>query len=333
MFFLIIFLVFCNFQTIEVLKIQVSRFKVLTGKDLSSNFSKNNLISDSKVQDKTECPSLCNQNSFCSTALYKQNKECQLFNKLLEDGDLIDSSGSDVFVKYPRSCKQIKRFNPLSKNGLYDIETPNGKIQVFCEFELDNEGYTFFPRDSLDIADKNFLKDIYLNQTIFLTKYLILNKNIQPFVFVQQLDKNSQEPIIIYINEGFLWNVNKISNIKNTKYFKISLVNESKVSQNQQYSNYNGFKANRHDLTYGVCCNLPYRNFAFFQMLSTSNSNGGGEGLYTKYINFANNSKSNSSMPLHYFYTMEFHMGCCGGVTLSNYNKNNDAYAFAFGVK
>ena len=131
MIFLMLFLMFFNLQKIDSLNIQISRFKVLANKDLSSKFSNKNLIIRSKIQEKAECPNLCNQNNLCSTALFKQKKECQLFNKLAEDGDLIVSSGNDVFVKYPRSCKQIKRFNPQSKNGLYDIETPIGKIQVF----------------------------------------------------------------------------------------------------------------------------------------------------------------------------------------------------------
>ena len=108
MIFYIILLIFCNFESIEVLKIQTSRFKVLSGKDLSSNFSNNNLISKSKVEETAECPHLCNQNNLCSTALYKKNKECLLFDKLAEDGDFSVTSGNDVFVKYPRSCKQIK---------------------------------------------------------------------------------------------------------------------------------------------------------------------------------------------------------------------------------
>ena len=198
----VLFLIFFNLISFQFFNCQKSTFKIFAGKDVGSNFSKDYLIYKSKKKEETDCLFICNQNNMCSTALFKQNKECQLFNKLAEDGDLTFSSGDDVFVKYPRSCKQIKSFNPQSENELYDIETPNGKIQVFCEFELDNEGFTFLPRESLDIADDNFLKDIYLNQSVFLTKFLVLNNVNQSYVFVQQLDLYSNQSIIISINIG-----------------------------------------------------------------------------------------------------------------------------------
>ena len=111
-------------------------------------------------------------------------------------------------------------------NGIYNIETPNGEVTVFCEFELDNEGFTFLPREGLNIADSHFLKDIFLNQTIFLTKYMLLNQTNQLYVFVQQLDQYSNIPIIITINQGSV-NYPTVS----PKYFRVSLVNDSNSVQ------------------------------------------------------------------------------------------------------
>ena len=181
----------------------------------------------------------------CSAVLYSTEKLCKLFNILVYDGDLISSSDSDVYVKYPRSCKQIKRFGQRAKNGSFDIEIPSGKVTVYCEFELDQEGFTFLPRESLDIADDNFLKDIYLNQSIFSTKFLVLNKVNQPYVFVQQLDQYSNQSIIISVNKGSRSYKNMTA-----KFFKISLVNEIEIGQVNKTS---GFKANGHLLSYTPC--------------------------------------------------------------------------------
>ena len=322
-----LFLLFFNLISFQFIKCQKSTFKIFAGKDVGSNFPKDYLIYNSKKKEETDCLFICNQNNMCSTALYKQNKECQLFNKLAEDGDLKASSGNDVFVKYPRSCKQIKRFNSQSKNGLYGIDTPNGKIQVFCEFESDTEGFTFLPRESLDIADDNFLKDIYLNQSVFLTKFLFLNNENQSYVFVQQLDLYTNQSIIISINKGV-----RHYTSTSEKFFKISLVNESEIGQVNKTS---GFKANGHPLTYTPCGTYfqRARYFIFYQTLLNSSSTENDEGLFLGLIQNGIDTKSKTLCPKSFFYTIEYHMADCGGIALSNQNKDHQAYAFAFGLK
>ena len=327
MIFPILIMIFFNLQKIGALKTQISRFKVLAGKDVTSHFSNKNLISESRVHEKTDCLSLCNQNNLCSTALYKQNKECQLFNKLAEDDALTASSENDVFVKYPRSCKQIKRFNPQSKNGLYGIDTPNGKIQVFCEFEFDNEGFTFLSRESLDIADQNFLKDIYLNQTIVLTKYMTWNQTNQSYLFIQQLDDYSNQPIIININQGQVY-----YGTTSSKYYRILLENETNYIQKVQRS---GFKAHGNSVIYSSCnSNDQRRMFVLYQNLMDSNLsipcyNGTVQSVY----NYGKTSNNTMFVPLSFFYTTEIMMGGCGADILSNCIDYKNAYAFALGLK
>ena len=327
MIFPMIFLMFYNLQTMNAL-MQISKFKVFTDKDLRVSFSSNNLINTSNQHKKTDCLFTCYEDSLCSTALVKQNKICQLFNKLAEDGDLTVSSGNDVFVKYPRSCKQIKRFNPQSKNGIYEIETPNGKIQVFCEFELDNEGFTFLPRQSLDIAEHHFLKDIYLNQTIFLTKYLVWNKTNQPYLLIQQLDQYFNQSIIIKINQGSVLN-----GATSPKYYTVSLVNDSNSCQ---INNTFGFKVNGNLYTYAACNQIDItRKFIFYQNLLDYNSSSKCFWL-GKFVDFLSNgtiSNNNILVPSEFFYTSEIYMGGCGEAILSNCANYSNGYGFALGLK
>ena len=328
MIFPILIMIFFNLQKIGALKTQISRFKVLAGKDVTSHFSNKNLISESRVHEKTDCLSLCNQNNLCSTALYKQNKECQLFNKLAEDDALTASSENDVFVKYPRSCKQIKRFNPQSKNGLYGIDTPNGKIQVFCEFEFDNEGFTFLSRESLDIADQNFLKDIYLNQTIVLTKYMTWNQTNQSYLFIQQLDQYSNQSIIITINQGRVH-----YRTTSPKYYRVSLVNDSNSCQ---INNTFGFKVNGNLYTYRACNQVDIlRIFVFYQNLLDYNSTASCRlpGKFVDFINKKTTSNNNMLVPSTFFYTTAIFMGGCGETILSNCANYQNGYAFALGLK
>ena len=93
MIFAMLFLIFHNLQKMGDLKMRISIFKVFT-----SSFSSNKLMCNSNQQKKTDCLFTCFQDSLCSSALHNQNKECQMFNKLAEDGDLTVSLGNDVFV-------------------------------------------------------------------------------------------------------------------------------------------------------------------------------------------------------------------------------------------
>ena len=121
---MIFFLFGINFNVFSI------KFKKFTFKALSLNFTGVSL-NIFNTRTKIECLRFCGQNILCSTVLYSPERLCKLFNILVYDAELISSSDSDVYVKYPRSCKQIKRFNSQAKNELYDIETPNGQVKVY----------------------------------------------------------------------------------------------------------------------------------------------------------------------------------------------------------
>ena len=91
--------------------------------------------------------------------------------------------------------------------------------------DIEREGYTFFPRDSLYFAVDNFFKDIFLNQSIFLKRYMVFKQTIQPYIFIKQLDLYRNQPFIITISKGIL------SYNFTTRYFRISFVNESNDGQ------------------------------------------------------------------------------------------------------
>ena len=318
-------MLFLILLAINIQRFQSLKFKIFKCKNVS--FPDQYLITKYYANEKIICLNYCDLNFLCSTVSYKENKECKLFNRLAYDDDLTSSYESDVYVKYPRSCKQIKRFNPQAINGLYYIETPNGKIEVFCEFEFDNEGFTFLPRESLDVADDNFLKDFYLNQSVFLTKYLVLNKTNQPYILIQQLDKYSNQPIVITINQG----TKRYPSIS-TNFFKISLVNESNSPQTHSLS---GFKGNGKNFSYNACDNATYRYFVFYQTLLEFNKNLKCDHMYSfqKFISYGKYSTENSNVPSSFFYTTEILMAGCEIGILSNCNHTIGAYAFAFGLK
>ena len=71
----------------------------------------------------------------------------------------------------------------------------------------------------------------------------------------------------------------------------------------------------------------------FYQTLLNSSSVVGGGGLLLNLINLGIQSKNSSFYPQNFFYKFEYNMADCGGLTLSNQNKNYQAYAFAFGLK
>ena len=178
-------------------------------------------------------------------------------------------------------------------------------------------------RESLNIAGQNFLKDIYLNQTIFLTKYITWNQTNQSFLFIQQLDQYSNQPITITINQGY------VSNRTSPKYYRISLVNDSDPCQNNKSS---GFKANRNLFVYNPCGDNNHRFFAFYQTFVgfKSNLTCDYSKIY-KFIKYGMDSSSYSPIPLAFFFTTELNMGACGFLIISNCNPG--AYAFAFGLK
>ena len=272
------------------------------------------------------CISLCDISIYCSTALYAKDKECALFNRLAYEIDLVASPDADVYVKYPSNCKQIKIFNPQASNGLYDIATPNGKVEVFCEFELDQEGFTFLPRESLDIADNNFLKDIYLNQSIFLTRYLVLNQDInQPYIFIQQLEQYSDLPISISINQG--------SRLKypgtSSRFFAVSFYSKIIVQTSQMI----GLKANGYLYNYTSCNNDTNHRFTFYQRLLNFNVSLPCSG-YASFGKIVNNGIDwKKIIPLNYFFTSEMYFGGCRFEFLSNCNESQKGYAFAVGLK
>ena len=320
---IILFLISIQIKNIENLKFKFFKFS-----NLNSSFSIQYLISNFSTRTNNDCLYYCDMNMLCSTCLYSQDKACFLFNKLAYDSDLTYSSQSDVYVKYPRSCKQIKSFNNKASNGLYNIGTPNGQIQVFCEFELDSEGFTFLPRDSLSIAKSSFLKDIYLNQSIFLTKYLVLNQANQPYIFIQQLDRCSDQLIIISINKR------ELTYLSGFNYFRVSLVNESASYQPKGLPQGSGFKANGNLFTYTQNDNNQARFLVFYQFLNAYNSSlpCPYPGFFNQVIQFGKTANSNSNMPLSYFYTTEIYMGNnCR--FLSNCKNYSTAYAFSIGLK
>ena len=320
---IILFLISIQIKNIENLKFKFFKFS-----KFNSSFSIQYLISNFSTRTNNDCLYYCDMNMLCSTCLYSQDKACFLFNKLAYDCDLTYSSQSDVYVKYPRSCKQIKSFNKKASNGLYNIGTPNGQIQVFCEFELDSEGFTFLPRDSLSIAKSSFLKDIYLNQSIFLTKYLVLNQVNQPFIFIQQLDRCSDQPITISINKG------ELTYLSGFIYFKVSFVNESGSCQPTNLTNGSGFKANGNLFTYNEINGQKNRTFFFYQILNAYNSSLPCRflGTFNQVIQFGKTANSNSNMPLSYFYTTEINMAGTSRF-LSNCYNYKIAYAFSIGLK
>ena len=316
------------FFAIQLKNIENTIIKVLRSNNVSANFSSLYLINSFSTRDKVYCINYCEISSLCSTAIYTKSNECSLFNRLAYSGDLVSSFDSDVFVKYPRSCKQIKTFNPQTQNGLYDIDTPNGQVTVYCEFLLDQEGFTFLQRSSLDVADNNFLKDIYLNQSIVLMKIYLSSQLNQPFIFIQQLDVYSYQPIVITINQGYRYYSGTSS-----KYFKISLVDENKNCQINQLS---GFKANGNRLTYQYNADsngnryfVFYQTFFNFYDWSTCYL----VNLFSNFIQYKNDSITNSNLPLSFFYTTEFYMGNNGFLLLSNCNQFSAIYAYAFGLK
>ena len=318
--------------TIQFKNIENTIIKVLRSNNVSANFSSLYLINSFSTRDKVYCINYCEISSLCSTAIYTKSNECSLFNRLAYSGDLVSSFDSDVFVKYPRSCKQIKTFNPQTQNGLYDIDTPNGQVTVYCEFLLDQEGFTFLQRSSLDVADNNFLKDIYLNQSIVLMRIYLSSQVNQPFVFIQQLDQYSYQPIIISINQGYYYYPG-IS----LKYFKISLVDENNSCQLHKLS---GFKANGNLFTYQYNSYEGRRYFVFYQEFISSQDSNTCRIVFEfgNFIKYINNSITNSDLPLSFFYTTEICMENNGILVLSNCNSllalNHYALeAYAFGLK
>ena len=188
---------------------------------------------------------------------------------------------------------------------------------------MDNEGFTFLSRESLDIADQNFLKDIYLNQTIFLKKYSALNQINQPFIFVQQLDQYSNQAIIITINQGSTFYNSSI-------FFKISLVDENNACQKK--NTISGFKANGKLFTYTSDSGTNYiRRFVFYQKSPTSPSPYCFSGNCQNLLNYGNQSNNGMIIPSSFFYTTEIYMGANGMNMLSTCNQYRNA--FAFGLK
>ena len=318
-----VFILLINLKMIENLI-----FKRLKWKNLTEYFSNRNLITNLYTEEKIICLNTCAINILCSTVLYSQKNECKLFNKLIDDSDSIPSFESHVYVKYPRNCKQIKRFNHYANNGVYDIDTPNGKINVFCEFELDSQGFTFLPIENLNLADNNLIKDIYLNQSVFSTKYLIDNQMNQKFILVQQLDQYSNQSIMISINKGY-------PSEKNSNFLKISMVNESR---NVSLGQLSGFKANGNSFSYNATDLNYYRYFVFYneKFLNLNQKFSCNKRLdnFAKFISYGLNSSYSSLLPNSFFFnSFAFQMGANGFLIRSDCTNGTEAYAFALGLK
>ncbi len=59
-----------------------------------------------------------------------------------EEPDIDEEPDADEELPLPSSCLEILRDDPSSPSGVYEVQAPDGPINVFCEMELSGGGWT-----------------------------------------------------------------------------------------------------------------------------------------------------------------------------------------------
>ena len=181
-------------------------YRVFRNKDLDDDFKEGYLLLSSSsgkgeyTETRRNCKMNCDEIDACAAYTFSQ-ATCSLFKKVPNKRDMHYSEKTNLYVKYPRSCKDIKAYNSSARCGEYTIYTTLGPLKVYCDMYLDGGGYTFLPTTILTKNLKpDFFEDIFTNKKKVLLRLLTKTKPYdQKYTLIEPLEKFKLEGVSLYI--------------------------------------------------------------------------------------------------------------------------------------
>jgi len=209
---------------------------------------------------------------------------------------------------------EIKLKQKNTHSGLYTIQVGEHLIEVYCEMDINQGGYTFISHNELSVITNNALQKMITSRTDVLLKLRRLDSS-QEYTVIKALDG---KPLSVQLNSntGYTSPENK----KLLPYLFLG----TQQAQNANNRNLQGFKSNNVPLTFRNCDSNPNAYFAFFSNLANKTPSSYHElNLVYERQGMAVNWRRTGlaclkRMPAEYFFLTEMHYGGCGTYTSSD---------------
>lgn len=245
----------------------------------------------------------CLLNDMCNSSLFCINQSCTL----------------------PKSCKEIQKLNPNVKSGIYHIQISGVKLEVYCEMDINDGGYTFFPWSSIKKINTSMINEIYTNRSHVI--FRIMNKQQpenQNYTVMGQLSSFKLFwNVSVQINENIGYNDPKYSE---KPYFYFGFIPKiNATSESQQ-----GFSSNDQSITFNNCDKNPNSYFLMSPKFYSNSQSSAVNRMVSEWIG-SSKPHPQGSMPTEYFYFTEIHQGGCG--VHSNSSDWTPINGTAFGIK